>query len=63
MSTRAKAPYIHGIDEGNEHQKTGLYMASILAKGDHLWKFMTAGVMLQTPGQRGCHNYAGLFLL
>ena len=46
MSTRAKAPYIHGIDEGNEHQKTGLYMASILAKGDHLWKFMTVIVML-----------------
>ena len=46
MSTRAKAPYMHGIDEGNEHQKTGIYMASILAKGDHLWKFMTVIVML-----------------
>ena len=42
MSTRAKAPYMHGIDEGNEHKR----LASILAKGDHLWKFMTVGVML-----------------
>ena len=52
MSTRAKAEY--GCQPGQRHHTCMALMremnikrlASILAKGDHLWKFMTVGVML-----------------